>query len=71
MTNNLDLNSVNETDLETIQGIGRDQAKKIVDFRKKNGTFKNWDDLKNMPGFTHDMANALKRGGFHISGKIA
>ena len=71
MTRNMDLNSVNQTDLENIQGIGKDNAKKILEFRQRNGTFRTWDDLKNMPGSSTEMVNALKRSGFHISGKVA
>jgi competence protein ComEA len=71
MTGNMDLNSVNQTDLENIQGVGKDNAKKIVEFRQKNGTFKSWDDLKNIPGYSTEMVNALKRRGFHIAGKVA
>ena len=71
MTRNMDLNSVNQTDLENIQGVGKDNAKKILEFRQRNGTFKTWDDLKNIPGYSMEMVNSLKRSGFHISGKVA
>jgi competence ComEA-like helix-hairpin-helix protein len=42
----VDLNSANEQELDAIKGIGPVKAKAIVDERKKNGPFKNLDDVQ-------------------------
>ena len=71
MSNNLDLNTATEQELTGIQGIGRDHAKKIVDYRNQNGSFKTWEDLKRIPGMPGTMLDTLKRQGFTVGGKAA
>lgn len=72
MSNNLmDLNTATEQQLLAIQGIGKDHAKKIVDFRKQNGSFKTWEDLKRVPGVPGTMLETLKRHGFTVGPKAA
>ena len=44
MAKNMDLNVASAQDLERIQGIGKDQAKRFIDFRTQNGAFKSWED---------------------------
>jgi competence protein ComEA len=66
----LDLNTVNEPELERIQGIGKLHAKNIIDYRTKNGPFKSWDDLRKVQGFSNDMMETLKRYGVHV-GRVA
>lgn len=70
MTQNLDLNTLNETDLERIPGIGKQHAKDIINYRTKNGPFKNWDELKKVQGFTNDKIDNLKLDGVKV-GKVA
>lgn len=71
MPQNVDLNTVSEQDLERMQGVGKDNAKKIVDFRKQNGPFKSWDDLRRIPGIPGDMSDTLKQNGLNVGGKVA
>ncbi|MGO5065989.1 ComEA family DNA-binding protein [Clostridium sporogenes] len=42
----VDLNSASKEELKTIPGIGDVTAQKIIDHREKQGTFKNFEDLK-------------------------
>ena len=42
MSKNMDLNTATEQDLTV---IGKDNAKKIVQHRLQNGSFKAWEDL--------------------------
>ncbi len=42
----VDLNSASKEELKTIPGIGDVTAQKIIDYREKQGTFKNFEDLK-------------------------
>jgi len=69
--NNMDLNTATEQELTVIQGIGRDNAKKIVQHRTQNGSFKGWEDLKRVPGLPPHMLDTLKRCGYTVGGKAA
>jgi len=71
VSKNLDLNTATEQELAVIQGLGRDNAKKIVDYRNQNGTFKSWEDLKRIPGMPTTMLDVLKRQGLTVGGKAA
>lgn len=46
--------------LDTLPGIGRATAEKIIDYRKKNGGFKNLDDLKKVPGIGEAKYKRIK-----------
>ena len=71
MSKNMDLNTATEQDLTVIQGIGKDNAKKIVQHRLQNGCFKTWDDLKRVPGLPPHLSDTLKRCGFTVGGPTA
>ena len=71
MSKNLDLNTATEQELAGIQGLGRDNAKKIVDHRNQNGGFKSWEDLKRIPGMPSTTWDTLKRQGLTVAGKAA
>ena len=71
MSTNMDLNTATEQQLTVIQGIGKDNAKKIVQHRLQVGTFKTWDDLKRIPGLPPHMSDTLKRCGFTLPGQAA
>lgn len=47
----VNLNSATKEELEAVKGIGPAKAKAIIDYRKKNGSFKSVGDLKNVSGF--------------------
>ena len=66
MSKNMDLNTATEHELMAIQGIGKDNAKKIVQHRLQNGSFKTWEDLKRIPGLPFHMLDTLKRCGFTV-----
>jgi competence protein ComEA len=66
VSKNMDLNTATEQELTVIQGIGQDNAKKIVQHRLQNGSFKTWDDLKRIPGLPPHMLDTLKRCGFTV-----
>lgn len=47
----VDINNANEAALiENLEGVGPVKAKAIVDYRKKHGKFKTYDDLMQVPG---------------------
>lgn len=47
----VDLNTANQAQLESVNGIGPAKAKAIIDYRAKNGAFKTLDDLDKVSGF--------------------
>ena len=71
MSKNMDLNTATEQELMVIQGIGKDHAKKIVQHRLQNGSFKTWDDLKRVAGLPPHMLDTLKRCGFTVGERAA
>ena len=71
MSNNLDLNTATEQQIASIQGMNKDYARKIVDFRNQNGKFDRWDDLENIPGLQANTLETLKHQGCTISGMAA
>lgn len=46
----IDINTADEKKLEEIPGVGPATAKKIVDYRNREGKFKDIEDLKNVTG---------------------
>lgn len=46
----VNVNSANAAAIANALGIPQDQAAAIVAYREKNGNFKQWQDLKNVPG---------------------
>ena len=66
-----DLNTATEQQLASIQGLNRDQAKKLIEFRNQNGTFNSWEDLKRVPGVQGTMLDNLKRQGITVNGRAA
>ena len=46
----LNINRASAKELETLPGIGPVLAKRIVEYRKVNGSFSSVDDLKKIPG---------------------
>ena len=71
MSRNMDLNTATENELTTVQGITKEHARKIVEHRTQNGSFKGWQDVKRVPGLAAYMLESLKRHGFTVGGKAA
>ena len=46
----VNINTATQAELETLQGIGPAKAKAIVEYRKKNGSFKSPGDLEKVKG---------------------
>ena len=56
----VNINSAGQSELERLPGIGPSLAKKILDFRQKNGQFKNPNDLMAVPGIGEKKFEQLK-----------
>ena len=46
----MNINTANQTELETLPGIGPSTAQKIIDYRSKNGKFDTIEDIQNVNG---------------------
>jgi len=60
MTQMVNLNSATVPQLETLPGIGRSTAEKIVEYRQKSGGFKKVEDLMNVQGIGEKSFLKLK-----------
>jgi competence protein ComEA len=56
----ININSAGQSDLEKLPGIGPSLAKKILEFRQKNGQFKTTNDLMAVPGIGEKKFEQLK-----------
>lgn len=46
----ININTAMENELKEIPGVGESTAKKIIEYRKSNGKFKEIEDIKNVSG---------------------
>jgi len=56
----VNINTAGQSELESLPGIGPSLAKKILDFRQKNGQFKAPADLMAVPGIGEKKFEQLK-----------
>ena len=56
----VDINTATQSELEAVKGIGPAKAKAIVEYRQKNGSFKNIDALTEVKGFGKASVAKLK-----------
>lgn len=66
----VDINSADAKALETLNGIGPAKAAAIIDYRKKNGSFKSVDDLGKVDGIGDKTVDQL-RGQVTVGGAKA
>ena len=50
----VNLNADPVAEIARIQGVGRELAESIVDYRTANGPFSNWNELRRVPGFEEE-----------------
>ena len=56
----VNINLANKEKLLTLPGVGESTAQKIIDYRNKNGKFKQIEELKNISGIGDSKFNNLK-----------
>lgn len=56
----VNINTANQTELETLSGIGPSTALKIINYRETNGDFEKTEDIKNVPGIGDAKYESLK-----------
>lgn len=59
-TGKVNINTADETKLQTISGIGPSKAKKIIDYRETNGPFKSITDLSKVSGIGEKTLESIK-----------
>lgn len=56
----INLNTATKEELLTLDGIGESKANAIIDYRNKNGPFKNIEEIKNVSGIGESAYEKLK-----------
>lgn len=56
----INLNSATLEELQTLTGVGESKAKSIIEYREKNGNFKNIEDVKNVSGIGDALYEKIK-----------
>jgi competence protein ComEA len=56
----IDLNSASVEDLTEIEGISRSRAEAIVEDRERNGPFRDFEDVREVPGISDRMVEKLE-----------
>src|SRR5262245_14034491 len=59
-TSPINLNTASSQQLEALPGVGPAAAKRIVEYRQKNGSFKKIEELMNVKGFGEKTFLKLK-----------
>lgn len=66
----VDANKATDAQLDSVKGIGPATSKSIMAERKKNGEFKNWDDLiARVTGIGDKRAAQLSEAGLTVNGQ--
>ncbi len=66
----VEVNSASAADLDTIKGIGPKMAASILDERKKNGNFKDWNDFAaRVKGVGSKNSGKFSEAGLTVAGK--
>lgn len=60
LTKKININTANAEELQALSGIGEVKAKLILDYRKKHGSFKSLEELKNIKGIGDKTYDSLK-----------
>jgi competence protein ComEA len=56
----INLNTATQADLESLPGVGKSMAQRIVEYREKSGGFKKVEDLMNVKGIGEKSFLKLK-----------
>lgn len=59
-TSNININKATEAELDTLPGIGRSLASKIIEYREQNGKFSSIEDIKNVSGIGDSKFEEIK-----------
>ncbi len=57
----ININTAQKDDLKKIAGIGEAMADRIIEYRQKNGKFKNIEEIKNIKGIGEGKFEKIKK----------
>ncbi len=58
--NQISINNADENDFEALPGIGPALARRIIEYREKNGNFKTISDLKKVKGIGENLFKKIE-----------
>jgi len=56
----VNINTATDAELDTLPGVGKETAKTIIEFKNKNGDFKDIKDIMKIPGIKESRFNSIK-----------
>lgn len=56
----VNVNTAQQTELARTKGLDRYKAKAIIEYRARNGSIDNFQELAQIPGFTPDVIEKVK-----------
>lgn len=59
-TNKININTATVQELQTLEGVGETRAKDIIEYREKNGDFKDISEIQNVSGIGEKTYEKLK-----------
>ena len=66
----MDINEIGFLDLAALPWVGSVMAEEIYNYRQTRGAFREWDELKEVPGVTAKTIDEFKRAGFVLEIKV-
>ena len=60
VTGKLNINTATAEQVAQLPGVSPKKAQGLIDYRTKNGNFKNFEDLQKIPGIQQKKINKLK-----------
>jgi competence protein ComEA len=58
--NTIDINTASEKELQTLPGIGETLAKRVIEFRERNGRFRRPEHLLLVPGISEKRLHEIR-----------
>ena len=57
----ININDASRSDIESIPGIGKKTAEKIISYRDEHGVIENLDELENIPGIRKNIISKCRK----------
>lgn len=68
VTRPVNINTDGVEQLAHLSVMGMQRARALVQYRNEHGSFKDWDDLKMVPGFSDQIIEDLEKSGATLGG---
>jgi len=57
----VNINTAGEQELAAVRDIGPARARRVIEYRRKHGTFRTVEELTQVPGFAETLTDDLRR----------